>query len=81
MENGENASATVQFNSGALTVANLRWADGKEVHALAIKDDEGIPREPTNENILSGKYPLSRPVYVLMARAGSLAPARDSSSF
>ena len=67
VENGENASATVQFNSGALAVANLRWVDGKEVHALAIKDEEGIPREPTNENIVSGKYPLSRPIYVLMA--------------
>ena len=67
VENGENASASVQFNSGAIAVTNLRWADGKEVHALGIKDDEGILREPTNENIISGKYPLSRPVFVLMA--------------
>ena len=67
VENSENAAATVQFNSGALSVAYLRWANQKDVFALPIKDASGALFEPSPENIASGKYPLSRSIYLTLA--------------
>jgi phosphate transport system substrate-binding protein len=67
VENGENASAAVQFNSGGLSAAYLRWANGKDVFALPIKDDSGALCEPSLENIASGKYPLCRSIYLTVA--------------
>jgi phosphate transport system substrate-binding protein len=64
VENGENAAATVQFNSGALSVAYIRWANQKDVFAVPIKEDNGAVVAPTLENIASGKYPLSRTIYL-----------------
>lgn len=61
---GENASATVQFNSGGLSLAAFRWANRKEVFPLGINEG-GTIIEPTPENVASGKYPLSKTVYVV----------------
>jgi phosphate transport system substrate-binding protein len=68
VENSENAAAAVQFNSGGLSAAYIRWANQKDVFALPIKDESGALLEPSPENIASGKYPLSRSIY--LAEAG-----------
>lgn len=65
--NGEDASNTVAFNSGAITLAAPRWADGRSAFALAIKDDAGVPIEPTVANFSSRRYPLVRQIYVIYA--------------
>jgi phosphate transport system substrate-binding protein len=67
VENSEKAAAAVQFNSGGLSVAYVRWANQKDVFALPIKDDSGALIEPSFENIASGKYPLSRSIYLAVA--------------
>ena len=67
VENSENAAASVQFNAGGLSAAYLRWANQKDVFALPIKDDAGAAVEPNYENIASGKYPLSRSIYLAVA--------------
>jgi phosphate transport system substrate-binding protein len=67
VEDSENAAAAVQFNSGGLSVAYLRWANQKDVFALPIKDDTGSLIEPSLENIASGKYPLTRSIYLAVA--------------
>jgi phosphate transport system substrate-binding protein len=67
VENSENAAAAVQFNSGGLSVVYIRWANQKDVFALPIKDDAGALIEPNLENIASGKYPLTRSIYLTLA--------------
>ena len=67
VENSENAAAAVQFNSGGLSVAYVRWANEKDVFALPIKDDSGALCKPSLEDVASGKYPLCRSVYLALA--------------
>lgn len=67
VKDGAEAQNSVQFFSGAASVAALRWADGKEVMPLAIVDESGAVVEPTAVNVEAGKYPLSRPAYVVYA--------------
>lgn len=61
---GREAQTAVQFHSGAISVAAERWADRRDVFALAIIDDSGEAIEPTPANVAAGKYPLARPAYV-----------------
>jgi len=67
VEDSENAAASVQFNSGGLSAAYIRWANQKDVFALPIKDESGSLIVPNLENIASGKYPLSRSIYLAVA--------------
>ena len=62
---GADAQNAVHFNSGAASVAPLRWADGKEAMALALRDETGTAIEPTPSNIAAGKYPLTRPAFIV----------------
>jgi len=66
--NGAEAQTAVQFHSGAVSVAALRWADRREVYPLAIIDDSGVAIEPTLANVAAGKYPLTRPVFVVAGK-------------
>jgi phosphate transport system substrate-binding protein len=50
---------------GALSQLSSSWADGKKVFALGIKLDDGTVVEPTNDNIATKKYPLSRSLLLL----------------
>jgi phosphate transport system substrate-binding protein len=62
---GEDAHNTVQFNGGGISIAPPRWADGRDVFALAIRDEAGAPVEPTRAHLLDRTYPLSRPVLLV----------------
>lgn len=62
---GEDARNTVEFNAGSCAFAPPRWADGRSVFALAIKDESGAEIEPTAANIVSLRYPLARPVLLV----------------
>ncbi|MGO1344575.1 PstS family phosphate ABC transporter substrate-binding protein [Chromohalobacter japonicus] len=46
------------------------------VKILALRDDQGTPRLPTHDNVVSGRYPLTRPlyIYVNLAPGESLPP-------
>jgi phosphate transport system substrate-binding protein len=60
---GAEAQNAVQFNSGGIAAASLRWADRREVFPLAIIDESGAAIEPTSANVAAGKYPLARPAF------------------
>lgn len=60
-----DAKSSVYFNSGGASIVPLRWVDKKEVMALAISDESGSAIEPNPVEIGAGKYPLSRPVFVV----------------
>jgi phosphate transport system substrate-binding protein len=61
----EETRNKVASTKGALSQLSSSWADGKKVFALALVNDakEAVP--PTNENIATKKYPMSRPLFLL----------------
>lgn len=61
---GEDARNTVEFNGGSMSLAATRWADGKEVFAVALQGDSGPAVEPALERLADRSYPLARPVLV-----------------
>lgn len=61
----EEARNKVSSTRGALSQLSSSWADGKRVFALAIKQSDGSMVLPTNKNIASHLYPMSRPLYLL----------------
>jgi phosphate transport system substrate-binding protein len=61
----EETRNKVAGTRGALSQLSSSWANGKTVVALGIKLADGTTIEPTNENIATKKYPLSRPLFLL----------------
>ncbi len=61
----EETRNKVASTRGALSQLSSSWADGKTVFALNIKAESGELIPPTNENIATKKYPLSRPLFLL----------------
>lgn len=61
----EETRNKVASTRGALSQLSSSWADGKKVFALGLKQDDGTVVLPTNENIASHKYPMSRPLFLL----------------
>lgn len=61
----EETRNKVAGTKGALSQLSASWADGRTVFALGIEAEEGEVVLPTNENIATGKYPLSRPLFLL----------------
>lgn len=61
----EETRNKVASTKGALSQLSSSWADGKRVFALSIKTESGEEIPPTNENIATKKYPLSRPLFLL----------------
>jgi phosphate transport system substrate-binding protein len=60
----QDARDSVEFNSGSISLAPIKWADGKRVVALALRDEGGVI-EPTVENIRSRKWPITRPLVLV----------------
>ncbi len=61
----EETRNKVAGTRGALSQLSSSWADGKRVYALGIKLEDGTVVQPSNENIATKKYPLSRPLFLL----------------
>ena len=61
----EETRNKVGSTRGAISQLSSAWADGKKVFALGIKGGDGNTVMPTNENIASHTYPMSRPLFVL----------------
>ncbi len=61
----EETRNKVSSTRGALSQLSSSWADGKKVFSLAIRQEDGTTVMPTNKNIASHKYPMSRPLFLL----------------
>jgi phosphate transport system substrate-binding protein len=61
----EETRNKVGSTRGAMSQLSSSWADGKKVFALSLVGDDGKPVEPTEANIATHKYPMSRPLFVL----------------
>ncbi|MDB5294416.1 MAG: transporter binding lipoprotein [Phycisphaerales bacterium] len=73
----EETRNKVAGTRGALSQLSSSWADGKTVFALALRTDDGQVVEPTNENIATKRYPMSRPLFLLT----NGPPAGDAKTF
>lgn len=60
----EETRNKVASTKGALSQLSSSWADNQKVFALSLKV-EGKDVAPATENIATGKYPMSRPLFVL----------------
>jgi phosphate transport system substrate-binding protein len=60
----EAARDSVEFNRGSISIAPPKWADGKKVFALALREDSEVI-EPTAENFQSRKWPINRPLVLV----------------
>lgn len=61
----EETRSRVGGTRGALSQLSSSWADGGKVFALGIRLEDGSVVQPSNENIASKKYPLTRPLFLL----------------
>lgn len=61
----EEARNKVASTRGAISQLSSSWADGKRVFALSIKLADGRLILPSNKNIASHQYPMSRPLFLL----------------
>ncbi len=62
----EEARGKVAGTRGALSQLSYSWVDGTSVHALGICEHEGgEPVFPSAATIRDGRYPLSRPLYLV----------------
>ncbi len=61
----EETRNKVSSTRGGLSQLSSSWADGKTVFALALKDDQGNPVEPTPANVANHSYAMSRPLSLL----------------
>ena len=68
VSNDQDARDSVEFNAGSIAVISPKYADGKGVHALAIKGEQDPPLEPTAEALKENKYPIARPLLLLSDR-------------
>ncbi len=61
----EETRNKVASTRGAMSQLSSSWADGKKVFALGIEGKDGKVIQPTNENIATHAYPMSRPLFLL----------------
>jgi phosphate transport system substrate-binding protein len=63
----EAARDSVEFNRGSISIASPRWADGKRVIALPVREADGTELAPSTENFHNHKWPIHRPLYLVTA--------------
>ena len=61
----EETRSKVGGTRGAMSQLSSSWADRKKVFALGLVGDDGKPVEPTDANIATHLYPMSRPLFLL----------------
>jgi phosphate transport system substrate-binding protein len=62
----EETRTKVGSTRGAISQLSSSWVDGNaKVKALGVKLDSGEVVFPTNANIANGRYPMSRPLFLV----------------
>ena len=60
----EETRTKVASTRGAVSQLSSSWATGN-VHAIALRLDDGTLVEPSAANIASGRYPMARPLFFI----------------
>lgn len=63
----EAARDSVEFNQGSISIVSPKWADGKRVIALPVREPDGTEIAPTMENFRTHKWPMTRPLFLVVA--------------
>jgi phosphate transport system substrate-binding protein len=61
------ARDAVEFVRGSISIASPRWADGKKVMAVPLRESDGAEIAPSVENFHSHKWPIYRPLNLVTA--------------
>lgn len=61
----QEARNKVAGSRGALSQLSASWVDNKTIFALGVKMEDGTIIKPDAQGIVSGTYPLSRPLYIM----------------
>jgi len=61
----EESRNKIASTRGSLSLLSSSWADGVRVFALGIQLDDGSVMLPTNQNVATQEYPMSRPLFLL----------------
>lgn len=75
----EETRNKVASTKGAVSQLSSSWADGRTVFPLALKV-EGKEITPEGKNIANGKYPMSRPLF-LLSNGEPTGQAKEFSEF
>jgi phosphate transport system substrate-binding protein len=67
VKGGADTRDLVEFSEGALSVVPVMYADNKGVFGLAIQGEKGEPVAPTDQNVCAKRYPLQRPLILVVA--------------
>jgi phosphate transport system substrate-binding protein len=68
LNNPEDVRLEVAFTRGSISLLEFGDLKGEQLHPLGIKLEDGTVIEPTAANIASGRYELSRPLYLVTAK-------------
>lgn len=67
LDSPDEVRDTVEFNGGAISLLEFSEMPPAGLKALPLVLDNGNVVEPTADNISTGKYPLSRPLFMITA--------------
>ena len=68
LADASDVAASVEFNSGSISVLEYGGFKEGRIHALGIKLPDGSVVGPTAANVASGRYPIARPLMMITAR-------------
>jgi len=66
MNSNEEARNSVEFTRGSMSLLSPKFIDEKSIFALALEAEDGKGYYPVMKNIISGKYPLMKPMYFVV---------------
>ncbi len=69
----EETRNTLEFTPGSMAQSSPLAIDGKRSFALELKNDDGSAVAPTPENIAAKKYPMAKPLFLIVNDKPTLA--------
>ena len=66
MADDAKAQAAIESHPGAVALISPLFLDGVKTHAIAVQGDEGAPVAPSVENVAENKYPITRPLLLVI---------------
>ena len=66
MKSDEDARNSIEFTRGSIAWMSPKMIDGRSVVALAVDDGSGHAYPPAIANLVSQKYPLMKPMYLVV---------------
>ena len=66
MNSNAEARNSVEFTRGSMSLISPKMIDGKSIFALALEAEDGKGYYPVLANIISGKYPLMKPMFFVV---------------